>query len=134
MFITDREHLALKLNIPLKNLTHLLYIKRTENCYSSFNILKKNGTARGIDAPNDELKSVQRKLAQLLYKKQQEVWTEKGVTPNISHGFEKGKTIISNAKIHRNKRFVLNLDLENFFLHFISVELWAILKKTKVLN
>lgn len=118
MFITDREHLALKLNIPLKNLTHLLYIKRTENSYSSFNILKKNGTARRIDAPNDELKSVQRKLAQLLYKKQQEVWTEKGVTPNISHGFEKGKTIISNAKIHRNKRFVLNLDLENFFPSF----------------
>src|SRR5690606_12524070 len=39
---------------------------------------------------------------------------------NISHGFEKRKNIITNAKIHRNKRFVFNIDLENFFdsIHF----------------
>lgn len=118
MYIADREHLALKLNIPLKNLTHLLYIKKPQNCYSSFNIRKKNGLPRLINAPNRELKSAQSKLAQLLYIKQQEVWKEKGVSPNISHGFEKGKTIISNAKIHRNKRFVLNLDLKDFFPSF----------------
>lgn len=38
--------------------------------------------------------------------------------PNISHAFQKEKSIITNAQIHRNKRFVLNIDLENFFNSF----------------
>ena len=37
---------------------------------------------------------------------------------NISHAFEKRKSIITNARIHRNKRYVINLDLENFFDSF----------------
>ena len=38
--------------------------------------------------------------------------------------FEEKKSIITNAVIHKNKRFVLNLDLENFFaaFHFGRVE------------
>lgn len=31
---------------------------------------------------------------------------------------EKGKSFITNAQIHRNKRFVINVDLENFFDSF----------------
>lgn len=55
---------------------------------------------------------------------QKSIWEEKGIKPNISHAFEKEKSIITNAKIHRNKRFVLNLDLENFFdsFHFGRVQ------------
>ncbi|MFR9252124.1 MAG: reverse transcriptase domain-containing protein [Oscillospiraceae bacterium] len=51
---------------------------------------------------------------------QKYIWEVKGVRPAISHGFEKGKSIITNAKIHRNKRYVVNLDIENFFgtFHF----------------
>lgn len=118
MFVADRNDLATKLKIPIKNLTHLLYVKKTENCYTSFQIPKKNGSFRTICTPNDQLKDVQRKLAQLLYKKQQEIWEKQNIHPNISHGFEKGKTIITNAKIHKNRRFVLNLDLEDFFTSF----------------
>ncbi|WP_353618719.1 retron Ec67 family RNA-directed DNA polymerase/endonuclease [Bacillus sp. ISL-37] len=36
----------------------------------------------------------------------------------LSHAFEKEKSIITNAKIHRNKRLVLNIDLESFFESF----------------
>ena len=32
-----------------------------------------------------------------------------------SHGFHQGRTIISNAEVHRRRRFVFNLDLEDFF-------------------
>lgn len=118
MFIVDREHLAMALNIPTKKLTYLLYRKKTENCYTSFEIPKKNGGRRVINTPNSELKEVQRKLADKLYEKQSRIWNAQNITPNISHGFEKKKSIISNAKIHRNKRFVLNIDLENFFASF----------------
>ena len=39
---------------------------------------------------------------------------------NISHAFQKGRSFITNAKIHRSKRFVIVIDLENFFdcFHF----------------
>ena len=33
----------------------------------------------------------------------------------IAHGFKRKRSIITNARQHRNKRFVFNLDLENFF-------------------
>lgn len=118
MFIIDRKDLALKLNLSLKKLTYLLYIKKPDNCYTTFEIPKKDGSCRIINAPNNELKYVQKKLAQLLYKEQQRLWDEKKISPNVSHGFEKNKTIITNAKIHRNKRYLLNLDLEDFFQSF----------------
>lgn len=118
MFIIDRDDFANKLNIPIKKLTYLLYIKKIDNCYCSFEIPKKDGTPRKICTPILELKEVQRKLADLLYEKQQQIWKEANISPNISHGFEKGKNIITNAKIHRNRRFVLNFDLENFFESF----------------
>lgn len=37
---------------------------------------------------------------------------------NISHGFEKNKNIVTNAKVHCNKRYVVNIDLEDFFESF----------------
>ncbi len=42
-----------------------------------------------------------------------------GTKLNISHAFEKKKSFITNAEIHRNKRFVINVDLENFLTVFI---------------
>ncbi|EAF6469676.1 RNA-directed DNA polymerase, partial [Listeria monocytogenes] len=53
--IEDRKDLADYLNIPIKRLTYILYIKRTENLYYSFEIPKKSGGVRNIDAPKSEL-------------------------------------------------------------------------------
>lgn len=112
------------LNIPKKSMTYLLYKKGTENSYNTFEVEKKSGGVRIINAPNDDLKSIQKRLASVLWKTQKENWKNKGIQPNVSHAFEKDKSIISNAQIHRNKRFVLNLDLLNFFdsFHFGRVK------------
>ncbi|MBC1481719.1 RNA-directed DNA polymerase [Listeria seeligeri] len=116
--IENRKDLADYLNIPIKRLTYIIYIKRTENLYYSFEIPKKSGGVRNINAPKSELKALQRKLAYSLTEYQKILQNSKNKTPNISHGFEKGKSIITNAKIHRNKKIVYNLDLENFFESF----------------
>lgn len=50
-----------------KRLTYLLYIKHLENMYTSFEIPKKSGGQRLINAPNKELKLIQRRLANKLY-------------------------------------------------------------------
>ncbi|EME8123182.1 hypothetical protein A5816_000785 [Enterococcus sp. 3G1_DIV0629] len=119
--IKSREDLFRLLNIPKKNMTYLLYNKDkkgTENSYTTFTIKKRNGEDRIICAPNNELKFVQRRLANLLWVTQKKIWRENNIKSTISHGFEKNKSIITNARIHRNKKFVLNIDLEDFFSSF----------------
>lgn len=123
--IQTRNELADFLKIPRNKLTYILYVKRPECYYSTFEIPKKSGGTREICAPSGDLKSIQRKLADALWAYQVCIWAEqKNCHNNISHAFEKEKSIITNAKIHRNKRFVLNLDLENFFdtFHFGRVQ------------
>lgn len=107
--------LAYALGVQTKQLTGLLYGIKIENCYTSFKISKKNGDERTINAPSKSLKYVQRRLTRLLVKRQEEFFLERNVKNNISHGFSKGKGIKTNAVPHRNKRYVLNVDLENFF-------------------
>src|SRR5262249_7352449 len=33
----------------------------------------------------------------------------------IAHGFKRARSIITNARQHRNRRYVFNIDLQNFF-------------------
>lgn len=57
-----RESLSNFLNISLKYLTYILYVKKIENLYTTFKIPKKNGGCREINAPQNELKMIQKKL------------------------------------------------------------------------
>ena len=118
--VADRKDIADLLNIRLKTLTYILFAKGTAHCYTTFEIPKRSGGVRAINAPNDELKAIQSKLADRLWEYQQEIWKKENIQPNLAHGFIKGKSIFSNASIHRNKRYILNLDLSDFFgsIHF----------------
>ena len=118
--IINRKMLADFLGIPLKQLTFILYVKGTDNLYHSFNIPKKNGGERLINAPYDGLKQIQRKLNEALRNFIEESNRENRIITNISHGFERGKSIISNARVHKNKKYVVNMDIKDFFpsIHF----------------
>ena len=122
--IQSRNELADYLSVPRSKLTHVLYVKKPNSYYTTFEIPKRNGETRTICAPSGDLKTLQEKLSNMLWLYQKSIWEENGIKPNISHAFEQEKSIITNAKIHRNKRFVLNLDLENFFdcFHFGRVQ------------
>ncbi|EPA8120693.1 TPA: retron Ec67 family RNA-directed DNA polymerase/endonuclease [Enterococcus faecium] len=116
--IKSRTELAWKLRIPKKKLTYVLYIKGTDQLYTTFEIPKKSGGVRKIHAPEKDLKDIQKNLANILVDYQSEIWKKRKIKPNISHGFEKKKGIMTNAEVHKNKRFVFNVDLENFFESF----------------
>lgn len=116
--IKTRNELADFLDIERKELTYILYVKHVDNLYKSFDILKKSGGVRHIHAPQKKLLYIQKRLANALYEYQKEIWEKNHVTQNISHAFLQGKSFITNAEIHRNKRFVVNIDLENFFDSF----------------
>lgn len=118
--IQSRNQLADFLGIQRKTLTYVLFEARVDSFYSSFDIPKKDGTLRHIYAPTKTLKVIQRKLTDALYEYQTLIRKENSINANVSHAFEKNKSIVSNAKIHKNKRFIFCVDLKNFFdaFHF----------------
>ena len=113
--IKTRSDLADYLNIPPSKITYILFKRGVDSYYTEFEIPKKSGEPRRICAPTGDLKGVQRQLADALWEHQKSIYEELGIKPNISHAFEEGKSIITNAKIHRNKRIVVNVDLSDFF-------------------
>ncbi len=113
--VKSRSDLAHYLNIPPSKITYILFKRGVDSYYAEFEIPKKTGDPRRICAPTGDLKGVQRQLTDALWEHQKSVYDDLGIKPNISHAFEKGKSIITNAKIHRNKRFVVNVDLKDFF-------------------
>lgn len=88
--------------------------------YREFTIPKAKGGRRTIEAPNENILIIQRRLNQYL----QAVYYK--IKPNEVYGFVQSikdephqHTIITNAQNHIGKNYVLNIDLRNFF-HSIS--------------
>lgn len=90
--------------------THLYNLSKSKNNrYHEFSILKKNGKLRKINSPDKLLKRVQNLiniLLQIIFESHSHY---------CSNGFLLGKDVKRNAMPHTNKKFVLNMDIENFF-------------------
>lgn len=106
---TSIDDLALLLNFKPKNLAYVLY--KLDEKYQKILIPKKNGEHREILIPEPRLKKLQSNLAKIL----QNYLTENKYTTPPSHGFEKKRSIQTNAQKHRKQRWILNIDIENFF-------------------
>lgn len=107
--------LAKLLGFTPKGASYVLYKLPAAQKYRTFEIPKKSGGTRTINAPEKSLSLLQKRLGELLYecvtehqKKHPRFWY-------ASHGFQKDRTIISNAEVHRRRRYVFNVDIENFF-------------------
>ncbi len=100
-----------------KGLSYILYKIPPAAKYTEFKIKKANGGEREICAPIEPLKTLQRRLANVLYACIDTIEAEKGKN-TTSHGFRRKHSIISNARHHKRRRYVLNLDLKDFFPTF----------------
>lgn len=98
-----------------KALAYILYKKPVSIKYKSFDILKSSGDMRHINAPAPDLKHLQERLSKLLQDCINEINVLRNVKFTLSHGFRPKHSILTNANVHRNKRYVFNIDLENFF-------------------
>lgn len=52
----------------------------------------------------------------------------------ISHGFQKGKSIITNASAHKHKKYILNIDISDFFPSFHFGRVQGYFHKSKEFN
>ncbi|EEH9717099.1 retron Ec67 family RNA-directed DNA polymerase/endonuclease [Salmonella enterica subsp. enterica] len=114
----SKPDLARLLGIDPVFMTRVIYIRNTDKLYSQFTIKKKNGGNRHISAPDPELKEIQSKLSDLLQDCLNNIRANSKEENNFSHGFERNRSIITNAEKHKLKKWVLNIDLSNFFDEF----------------
>lgn len=110
--LKTRDDLAIHLKIPRRSLTYLLYKVKPENSYNDFFISKKSGGKRKISSPTSRLKSVQRKLNESMLNFMEESDFPKS---KIAYGYSKEKSIVFNSKNHVKKKFVINIDIKDFF-------------------
>ncbi|MGA9365214.1 MAG: reverse transcriptase domain-containing protein [Bacteroidota bacterium] len=95
------------LEVPYNRLVYHLYKVKPARKYTRFVVPKKSGGQREIIAPVSAIKLIQKKLNNVL----NSVYQPKA----SSHGFVIKKSIVTNAWVHKGKRFVLNVDLKDFF-------------------
>lgn len=95
-------------NPPTRKLLHHLDGQNNrQTYYHELELPKKRGGTRQLAASLDPLKWVQRSV--LI------VFTHLFPRHKCAHGFERGKSIVTHAKQHTNKRFVYTIDIKDFF-------------------
>lgn len=103
--LADESTLLGYLNISPSELKKIWWFRH--RMYSEFQISKRSGKVRTISAPDRRLKIIQKLLCPLLdrlYRMRHPV-----------HGFVPLRSVKTNAEAHGQRRFVINLDLEDFF-------------------
>ena len=103
--LADEAALLAYLGLGAAELRKIWYYRG--RMYQQFYIAKGPNKVRMISAPDERLKYVQRKLADKL--------TELYRPRNPVHGFVAARSVKTNALAHLHRRFVINIDLEDFF-------------------
>ncbi len=93
--------------ITYSTLVYHVYKTPKHERYTTIVIPKKSGGTRTLYAPVSPLKLIQRTLHTVLTS----VYSPKPV----NHGFMQGKSIVTNAKFHIGSRWILTVDIEDFF-------------------
>lgn len=95
------------IHVDARILMYYGHFLKTGGGYHTFQIMKKSGGIREIAAPKYTLKVIQRCLVEILYCLYED--------HKAANGFVPGRSIASNAKNHFGKRYVLNIDIKDFF-------------------
>ena len=102
------RYVATLLDLSIKQLNYWVIGLSPNRRYTTFSIPRRRGKGtRTIHSPIKPIKDMQLKLAPLL----QSFYRP----PSAVHGYVRARSILSNAKIHSGKRWVLRIDIENFF-------------------
>ncbi|HLO14902.1 MAG TPA: reverse transcriptase domain-containing protein [Anaerolineales bacterium] len=101
------SQLATLLDIKYERLVYHIYKVPADKKYSVFTIPKKSSGMRVISSPTTALKIIQEKLNEILL----DVYKPK---PAV-YAYVRSRNIVLNARKHKRAKFILNLDLEDFF-------------------
>ena len=103
------------LGLSVKQFGYIVYGLTDDKKYQPFNIPKATGGSRLIYAPKKSLKFLQKQFADIFLQCILDIQNQNPQYLKCNHAFEKHKSIISNAQLHQKKRYILNIDLSDFF-------------------
>ncbi len=106
-FLRNAGDVAEALGVDPTHLMIVLWGEGPSAYYREFSIRKKSGGLRTIASPLPVMRALQDSTVELL----QPLVVPKG----SAHGYRKGRSILTNAQDHVGKRYVLNIDLLDFF-------------------
>ena len=103
--IFDQQHLSYLMYMDYCDLKAL--VRSVSDCYKYFAIKKRQGGLRRIMSPYSNLRDVQ-------------VWIKENILdrieqPNYVTAFVKGRNIVENARMHERRKYILKVDIANFF-------------------
>ncbi|MBV5278123.1 MAG: TIR domain-containing protein [Campylobacteraceae bacterium] len=109
--LQTQEDVANFFEVEHRYLMYLAYKDKRPH-YKELVIPKKTGGTRKISKPVKSIDILQKKLLPFLQ--------EKYKIKKPVHGFVKGKSILTNSQQHLKKKFILNIDLKDFYdsIHF----------------
>lgn len=110
--IENNKQLAALLGISTAKLTYYAYHLSDSEKYSTFTIKKRSGGERLIEAPNKGLKDIQKKIS--------DVFEQNYKPRSCVFAYIKKRDIVEHAATHIGQRWLLRLDLKDFF-HTISI-------------
>src|SRR5260370_8530538 len=87
--------LAKLLSVEPKAMSYIVYRRPAGTKYRTFQIAKRSGGQRTIQAPVSSLKVLQRRLADLLQDCADEINTARQLKDRTAHGFKRKHSIIS---------------------------------------
>ncbi|MDA1877400.1 reverse transcriptase domain-containing protein [Bacillus cereus group sp. BY112LC] len=116
--IFSLKHLALILDFPYKKISDMANNPNTY--YSTFKIRKKRGGFREIQAPQPEMKIIQKWIYQTILK---EIRTDSSCM-----GYSKGSSIRENANVHKNQEVILRVDIYKFFENISFKQIYYVFK------
>ena len=118
--IFDFLHLASYLKCQAKQLQGI--VANVESHYQEYNIRKKTGGTRRIEAPDYLLKNVQRWIyVNILCKDKSLRDCVHGFVPVLSEK-DRARGILTNALPHSGHDWLINIDLKNFF-HTVNLDM-----------
>lgn len=95
------DKLAERLGVPAHELENV------SPRYTTFTIPKRSGGSRTIEAPDEELKALQRAISRRLLARLH--------SHTCCVGFERGLSIVHNANAHRRRAVIVKMDIRDFF-------------------
>lgn len=91
-----------------------------EKYYKKFQISKKNGKKRKILSPYTELKKIQKNILKLLYEKRVSIYAK---------AYTKGIGLVENVNLHCKYKYILKLDILDFFENISYVDIYNIFRE-----
>ena len=115
--LSSLEELAAFWGIPPYQLSYYAFHIDKTLAYHTFHIPRRHGRNRPIEAPHPTLKYIQRLVHESL---------EKIYRPDATvHGFLSGRSVVTNARRHLGQRYVLNVDLVDFFANITRKRIYG---------